>query len=161
MPDDLFNSFMTGPDENGSTSVASTTSADATSTDAPTTTASDSADDTDDTAAETTGAPGGMQPADGLYSHCLTPTECDPIPALCITIEDMSGNATDGYCSLTPCTNAAVDCVPTPGGTALPACIPVTLDGQATNACALDCSGGATCPTGMTCHALTIGSICA
>ena len=40
-------------------------------------------------------------------------------------------------------------------------CFPVTLDGQATNACALDCSGGATCPTGMTCYTLTIGSICA
>ena len=110
---------------------------------------------------ETTGMPSGTQPADGLYSHCLDGMGCDPLPALCITIDDMNGTPMDGFCSITPCTNAAVDCVPTPGGTALPACFPVTLDGQATNACALDCSGGATCPTGMTCYTLTIGSICA
>jgi hypothetical protein len=110
---------------------------------------------------ETGDVPTGMQPVDGLYSHCLTGRECDPIPALCITINDMNDTPIDGFCSITPCTNAAVDCVPTPGGTALPACMPVTLDGTPTNACALDCSGGATCPAGMTCQNLTVGMICA
>lgn len=136
----------------GSTSVDPTTA----ETTAPGTTGVET------TSAEETGdVPTGMQPADGLYSHCLTGRECDPIPALCITINDMNDMPIDGFCSITPCTNAAVDCVPTPGGTALPACIPVNLDGAETNGCALDCSGGATCPTGMTCQSLTIGQICA
>ncbi len=109
---------------------------------------------------ETAAVDPGTQPADGLYSTCLVPEQCDPIPALCITINDEDGVPMDGFCSQTGCTNPAVDCVPTPGGTAVPACMPVTVNGAEGSACALDCSGGATCPAPMTCYSLTFGMIC-
>ncbi len=109
---------------------------------------------------ETAAVDPGTQPADGLYSTCLVAEECDPIPALCITINDADGNPMDGFCSQTGCTNAAVDCVPTPGGTAVPACMPVTVNDVEDSACALDCSGGATCPSPMTCYSLSFGMIC-
>ena len=112
-------------------------------------------------ASETATIDPGMQPADGLYSTCLAATDCDPAPALCITINDADDNPTTGFCSQTGCTNAAVDCVPTPGATNLPACIPVTVDGMDTSACALDCSGSAACPAPMTCVSLAFGMICA
>lgn len=109
---------------------------------------------------ETAATEPGTQPVDGLYSTCLVAEECDPIPALCITINDADGNPMDGFCSQTGCLNAAVDCVPTPGGTALPACMPITVNDVAESACALDCSGGATCPSPMTCYSLEFGMIC-
>lgn len=111
-------------------------------------------------AEETAAVDPGTQPADGLYSTCLVAEECDPIPALCITINDADDNPMDGFCSQTGCVNAAVDCVPTPGGTALPACMPITLNDVAESACALDCSAGATCPPPMTCYSLEFGMIC-
>ncbi len=152
----------TGSSSGSDTEDASSTSGVGSTSVAPTTADPGSTSMGSTGVAEVTGDPtAGMQPADGLYSHCLSGAECDPIPALCITIQDMDDNPMDGFCSITPCVNPAVDCVPTPGGTALPACMPVTLDGMATNACALDCSGGMTCPTGMTCYTLEFGMICA
>lgn len=113
------------------------------------------------TGAAETGEPDpGTQPAEGLYADCISDDQCGPSPGLCFTFTDMDGNTTDGFCSRSECTNAAVDCVPTPGATALPACVPRTVNDMPNSACALDCSGGATCPSGMTCQALDFGSIC-
>ena len=113
-----------------------------------------------DDAADDGGMGGGMQPADGMYSPCVVPRDCGFAPELCITITDADDMLLDGFCSETTCTNPAVDCDPSPGGTAPPICIDVTVDGATDSACVLDCTGGATCPTGMTCYALTGISIC-
>ena len=104
-------------------------------------------------------AGGGGQPATGQYSHCLDAAECMGVN-LCIQIQ-MDMMVVDGFCTSYPCANAAVDCDPSPGGTATPICMPVNVNMMDTNACALDCSGGKTCPTGMECLALTSGSVCA
>ncbi len=143
-----------GTGSDGSTG-SPTTGSPSTGPDPSTTAADDStgAGDTIDPSA-------GVQPMDGMYSPCTTGMECGNTPILCITINDADGNPTDGFCSQTPCANPAVDCLPSPGGTAVPTCMPVTVDGAASMACALDCAGGATCPTGMTCYSLEVGSVC-
>ncbi len=103
----------------------------------------------------------GMQPNDGMYSHCLTPEECGFSPVLCITIQDAMMNPTDGFCSETGCLNAAMDCDPSPGGTATSICMPTTIDGMMAQACALDCSAGKICPVPMQCYNLTdVGMVC-
>ncbi|MBX7084406.1 MAG: hypothetical protein K1X88_34690 [Nannocystaceae bacterium] len=108
------------------------------------------------------GGGNGMQPADGMYSPCTTAQECGFTPILCITIVDMMGNPVDGFCSETGCQNPAVDCDPTPGGTATPICVPVSLDGMDEQACALDCSGGKVCPQPMSCNnVMGLGMVCA
>jgi hypothetical protein len=108
------------------------------------------------------GGGNGMQPADGMYSPCTTARQCGFTPILCITIVDMMGNAVDGFCSETGCQNPALDCDPSPGGTATPICVPVSLDGNAEQACALDCSGGKSCPQPMACNnVMGLGMVCA
>jgi hypothetical protein len=103
----------------------------------------------------------GMQPMDGMYSHCLTAEECDVSPVLCITIQDADMNNIDGFCSETGCANPAVDCAAAPGGTAVPRCMPATVNGMAMQACALDCSNAMTCPPPMQCYNLNgVGEIC-
>lgn len=103
----------------------------------------------------------GMQPQDGMYSHCLTADECGFNPILCITIGADPDNPTDGFCSETGCANPAVDCAASPGGTATPICMPVNVDGMDLQACALSCAGGLVCPQPMMCYNLTdIGMIC-
>lgn len=106
------------------------------------------------------GGMGGMQPADGMYSPCVIPDDCGFAPELCITISDMDGMLLDGFCSETTCNDPMADCDVAPGGTAMPACIDVSVDGMPDSACVLDCSGGASCPTGMTCYSLGGTSIC-
>lgn len=104
----------------------------------------------------------GTQPDDGMYSPCSTPQECGFTPILCITIQDMMGTPQDGFCSQTGCVSPAVDCAASPGGTATPTCVPVTIDGAPEQACALDCSGGKTCPPPMSCYdVMGLGMICA
>jgi hypothetical protein len=104
---------------------------------------------------------GGMQPQDGMYSPCLTPQECGMTPILCITILDAMMNPSDGFCSETGCANPAVDCAASPGGTAIPRCMPVTVNQMALQACALDCSGGKVCPAPMQCYDLDgVGMVC-
>ncbi len=102
----------------------------------------------------------GPQPADGMYSACTTGRECGFEPDLCITLEDEEMMIIDGFCSTTGCVNPAADCDANPGGTATPSCVSVTVDGVAENACMLDCTGGLTCPTGMTCYDVGGFSIC-
>lgn len=107
------------------------------------------------------GGGNGMQPEDGMYSPCLTAQECGMTPILCITILDAMMNPSDGFCSETGCANAAVDCAPSPGGTAVPRCMPVTVNQMAQQACALDCSGGKVCPAPMQCYDLDgVGMVC-
>lgn len=106
------------------------------------------------------GGGNGMQPADGMYSACEIPEDCGFVPELCITIGDAM-NPVGGFCSQTGCANPAVDCDPSPGGTAVPICVPVEVDGAADSACALQCMGGLTCPVPMQCVNVTgFGEIC-
>jgi hypothetical protein len=97
------------------------------------------------------------QPADGMWSMCTVAMDCAMMPALCITNE----GASDGFCSAIDCANPAADCDPSPGGTAMPACAPITVNGMAEQACVLSCAGGLVCPTGMVCMNFTdLGMIC-
>jgi len=97
------------------------------------------------------------QPADGMWSMCTVAMDCGNLPILCITNADM----TDGFCSTTGCTNAAVDCDPAPGGTAVPACVPITVNDVDEMACALNCAGGLLCPAGMVCmNFADLGMVC-
>jgi hypothetical protein len=99
---------------------------------------------TTSTSAETADTGTGQQPADGMYSACDDAADCFGLE-FCET----------GFCT-SECTNAAVDCDPSPGGTALPTCFMFGLE----SLCALDCSGGSTCPTPMQCTPVTTGSVC-
>lgn len=109
----------------------------------------------------TDGGGDGMQPQDGMYSPCLTAQECGMTPILCITVVDAMMNPTDGFCSETGCANPAIDCAPSPGGTATPRCMPVTVNAMALQACALDCSAGKVCPAPMQCYDLDgVGMVC-
>ncbi|RMH00482.1 MAG: hypothetical protein D6705_00265 [Deltaproteobacteria bacterium] len=67
------------------------------------------------------------------------------------------GDISDAFCTISNCSNPALDCDPSPGGTATPICVP----NGASSFCALDCSNGKTCPTGMTCYNVTVAMICA
>lgn len=110
----------------------------------------------------TTGAvdPTDGQPADGMYSMCLQGMDCGNMPNLCIQSVDADMNPIDGFCSTTGCSNPAMDCDPAPGGTAVPVCVPITVNAMAQMACALNCQG-LVCPTGMMCVNFTdLGMIC-
>jgi hypothetical protein len=88
-------------------------------------------------------APDGAQPDEGLYSHCLASDECTI--GNCI----LRGDHTNGFCTQ-ECYEGDPDlCAPSPGGTAERTCIQVV----GLQICALDCSSGKTCPTGMDCVA--------
>lgn len=112
---------------------------------------------------DTTGGGGmGTQPADGMYSSCSVAQDCGVIPTLCITIQDAMMMPLAGFCSETGCMNNGTNCDASPGGTATPMCMPVTVNDMAEQACALDCSGGKTCPPPMTCRPLDGGlMVCA
>jgi hypothetical protein len=102
--------------------------------------------------------PGG-QPLEGMYSSCAVPADCVGVN-LCVTILDPMQVPLGGFCTSPGCANAAVDCVATPGGTATPMCLPLTVNDMPDAACALDCGGGKTCPAGMECIDVTGASIC-
>jgi hypothetical protein len=115
-----------------------------------------------DGANDMTGGGVGMQPADGMYSSCVMPEDCGFSPTLCITIQDAMMNPLAGFCSETGCMNGGTNCDASPGGTATPMCMPVTVNNMADQACALDCSGGKTCPAPMVCRPLQGGlMVCA
>lgn len=98
------------------------------------------ADPTDDP----TDDPTGNQPANGMYAACLVPDQCPGLLG-CATIGDPP---TDGVCT-DECAGFMnpAGCDPSPGGTATLTC--TVLSGY--NLCALDCSGGKSCPTPMVC----------
>jgi hypothetical protein len=102
--------------------------------------------------------PGG-QPVEGMYSACAMPADCVGV-TLCVTILDPMQVPLGGFCTSPGCANAAVDCGATPGGTATPMCLPLTVNEMPDAACALDCAGGKTCPAGMECLDVTGASIC-
>jgi hypothetical protein len=101
----------------------------------------------------------GMQPADGMYSDCVDASACIGL-GTCITFLDALNMPMDGFCTNIGCTDPSTDCDPSPGGTALPLCVMIDLAGNPDAVCALDCSGGATCPGGMTCRELDQTSVC-
>jgi hypothetical protein len=85
------------------------------------------------------------------YGDCFN----DPIEDACLTgetcIDDAGRPPGVGVCALQGCAGADECPSPPPGGQALPACLDVT--GDAVDECVLECSGGASCPTGMACFA--------
>jgi hypothetical protein len=101
-----------------------------------------------DTTSGDTGTAGGAgdQPTSGMYSHCLSVNDCDPGFG-CLT----NDTATDGFCSIlcSPVGDPS-GCDPDPGGVLDPIC---TVAGGGESVCALDCSGGESCPAGMVCTA--------
>lgn len=101
-----------------------------------------------------TGGVGPMQT--GMYADCLVPEDCVAPTNVCIVV-----NMTAGFCTNMACSNPATDCEPAPGGTAVPTCFPIELNGTPTASCALSCANGEVCPAGMTCWPLAEGSICA
>jgi hypothetical protein len=108
------------------------------------------------------GGGNGMQPGDGMWSACEVADDCGFSPTLCITITDEDMMLIGGFCSETGCQNPAADCDPSPAPTVTPVCVPVNVDGMATNACALQCTGGAACPVPMQClNVMGFGEICA
>ena len=69
----------------------------------------------------------------------------------CLTSSEVEGA---NSCFINGCVDVC-DCLPPPAtGTAVVTCTAILEDGG--NGCALDCSGGATCPDGMQC----LGSTC-
>ncbi|MBC8073233.1 MAG: hypothetical protein IAG13_33230 [Deltaproteobacteria bacterium] len=93
------------------------------------------------------------QPADGMYSACESAIDCVGLQG-CLAVMPTVGFCTNGSC---------VDvntCDASPGGTATPACVAATLNAAATQVCALDCSGGKTCPGGMECLPLDAAMVC-
>jgi hypothetical protein len=88
------------------------------------------------------------------FADCIAdPTACLP-EEVCIV--DVVVAPTVSVCTDLDCLGPA-DCpVAPPGGTAPVGCLDITGDG--TGDCFVDCSGGQTCPTGMTCFA---GFVCA
>lgn len=101
------------------------------------------------------------QPKTGQYSACVEPTDCGFAPHICISIDDAFGEQLSGFCTEIGCLDPVADCDPNPGGTAVPVCIPAPLKGLFETSCALDCSGGGTCPAPMQCFTdLDTGPIC-
>lgn len=83
------------------------------------------------------------QPETSWWSHCTSSPECTD-DLVCM----VNGAEDDGVC--TSFCNPAGDgtsCGASPGVTAVPSCLNVSTN----SICALDCSGGKTCPAGMLC----------
>jgi hypothetical protein len=92
------------------------------------------------------------QPASGMYSECTSAVDCVG-QTQCVTTDD----GMDGYCS-SSCLAPAMDCDDAPGGSAPVICAMMT--GGPTAVCALDCSVGQQCPTGMSCQTTADGTFC-
>jgi hypothetical protein len=156
---DLTASPASGPGPGGSSSAGSASSSGDSSDGGATTSPGDASDsgaaDSGGTTSpgdsgSTDGGPAGApQPDDGMYSHCVTLGDCVGLTT-CVLATD-----TDGFCSAA-CTDAVSDCDPAPGGTAMPACVAYA----AQPVCALDCSGGAQCPGGMSCQVVDANMVC-
>ena len=101
-----------------------------------------------------TGPVADPQPDDGMYSDCQLINDCVGLTT-CVLATD-----TDGFCSRNGCTDPVADCDPSPGGTATVACIEYAVQIVPEDVCALDCSGGATCPGGMSCQDVQGNLVC-
>lgn len=109
--------------------------------------------------APSTGEPPSEQPEDGMYSRCDSIVDCIGLTA-CLTATDTGGQPIEAFCTAGACKSPLAQCDPTPGGTAVPICLPTDIGGVMDNLCALDCSQGQECPDGMDCRTLAAGSIC-
>jgi len=109
-------------------------------------TSSATTDDPMTTSPDSSGGGEDEQPSSGMYSECASGAECIGLTT-CVVVPGAEGG---GFCSNAGCGNPLASCVPNPGATstATPACID---DGSGMMVCALSCTGGATCPTGMQC----------
>ncbi len=110
-----------------------------------------------DGGADPTGAVPG---AGGLYDHCLQPEDCGPGTTACLQIVDMAMMPIAGFCTHEGCSDPAADCAPPTSGTAQPYCLPVMIGNMQDAVCALDCSGGQSCPDGTVCIQLQAGWVC-
>ena len=93
----------------------------------------------------TTGPPADEQPDSGWWSPCDVDADCGGDGLVC-----SGGGTCTGYCD----GGDPETCGPSPGGTAVPVCVTSSED-----KCALDCSGGRTCPTPMTCRSFNSGTL--
>ncbi len=160
-------STTAGPDDGGSSGEASSggtgsaASGDA-STGTPAPSESSGGGPLDGSSSADDGTGTGMQPQDGMYSHCLLPGDCVGAN-LCITITPPGATEpSTGFCSQNGCADPMTSCSTNPGGTATPACVAVTVNMMPDQACALDCTGGLTCPAPMVCMSVTgFGFVCA
>lgn len=109
---------------------------------------SGSSGDAGGSTASDTGSMGGMQPADGVYSACASAAECAGA-VYCVPMGD-------GFCTVA-CA-APTDCPAPPTAATPTVCIPITM--PAASVCALDCSGGQTCPAPMECTAVEGAMVC-
>lgn len=88
------------------------------------------------------------RPSDGMYAACSASAQCEPLD-FCVFPSDEDGYCTD-ICS-TP--DDPSRCDASPGGDASTSCLDIGL-ASGNRVCALDCSGGASCPGGMRCEAI-------
>ena len=167
--DDTSATFGTSATHGSGNTTVPTTSATTMSTDA-----DDDSDDADathdddttgggaqegtDTGTAETGEVPIEQPANGMYSACLQASTCVGLTT-CFTVTE-GNDVVDGFCTRAPCIDPTTDCDPSPGGTSVPICFDMLVGGSPTMGCALDCSGGKTCPGGMQCYSLASGQIC-
>ena len=113
----------------------------------------------DDTAGTTTsggsssGSDSGGETGTGEqgYGDCFNNPAMDVCLAGETCIDDAGMPPGVGVCALQDCGGAGECPVAPPGGSATPACMDVT--GDMVDECVLQCSGGANCPTGMSCFA--------
>lgn len=111
----------------------------------------------------TSGSPGSTtgpseQPEDGMYSDCASVGECVGLNAC---VNGSGEDPPDGYCTRTGCADPALDCDPSPGGTAPVGCVELDVNGSPASVCALTCNVGEECPAGMQCYPVPGAAICA
>jgi hypothetical protein len=85
------------------------------------------------------------------YGDCFNNPAMDVCLAGETCIDDAGEPPGVGVCALQECGGAGECPSPPPGGDASPACMDVT--GDMVDECVLQCTGGANCPTGMSCFA--------
>jgi len=90
-----------------------------------------------------TGEPLPPQPETSWWSHCIANAGCTD-DLVCL----LNGAGDDGVCtSLCSPAGDATSCGASPGVSATPSCLIAGMS----SVCALDCSGGRSCPGGMLC----------
>lgn len=139
-----------GEPGSASTSNATDGTTDVSSTEPSASTTDGESDESTSTGAlaeSSTGEPLPPQPETSWWSHCIAGSGCTD-DLICM----LNGDGDDGVCtSLCNPAGDGMSCGASPGGTATPGCLNVGNS----SICALDCSGGKTCPSGMLCLADT------
>lgn len=144
----------TGASDSDSTADSGTPPATDSGTPDPTTGPVATSDPTSDEGSSDGPPPENEQPASGMYSECDFVTDCIG-QTTCVAVL----GADAGFCSIDNCSDPAAQCVANPGATstATPACV---IDIMGASVCALECTGGATCPGGMECRVLGRREVC-